>query len=292
MMSKSTDEILAAMTPQEQYASAPLDFAPTVEGYVLPQSPSSAIQSGSFNQVPMISGTNHDEGRLLTAIGMDDAITPIVLDDTTYAQAVAQALDNEFPGLGQLPGAGIPLILPLYPLSDYQSQVTAGYDPNVEPAHLAASAMSTDTVFSCYELLDSDMLAAAGTDLYVYEFNDPNAPMTVASPYMPLGAAHTAELVYVFQGALQNGSGSSAAGFTPDQQALSDQMQTYWTNFAKTGDPNGAGLPTWPKYTGSSGKLLTLAPGSNGTRATRVSAFSRFHKCGVWDLLLTPTLGL
>ena len=42
-------------------------------------------------------------------------------------------------------------------------------------------------------------------------------------------------------------------------------MQRYWTNFAKTGDPNGAGLPRWPAYDSSSGNLLVLDDGTNAT---------------------------
>ena len=39
----------------------------------------------------------------------------------------------------------------------------------------------------------------------------------------------------------------------PEDRQLSERMQNYWTNFAKVGDPNGTGLPQWPKYSAASG---------------------------------------
>lgn len=39
-------------------------------------------------------------------------------------------------------------------------------------------------------------------------------------------------------------------------RALADVMATYWTNFAKSGDPNGAGVPVWPNYTNDSERVL------------------------------------
>ena len=73
---------------------------------------------------------------------------------------------------------------------------------------------------------------------FIYRFDKPSAAN-------PNGSGHGQEVSYVF-GNL--GIGGRAQPTDADR-ALSEQMQTYWTNFAKTLDPNGPGLPQWPAFT-------------------------------------------
>jgi para-nitrobenzyl esterase len=79
--------------------------------------------------------------------------------------------------------------------------------------------------------------------VYLYYFaHQPPWPNT--PPMADWGAAHGSEISYVF--------GTLNPGFmqwTDRDRALSDQMMTYWTNFAKTGDPNGGGQPHWARFT-------------------------------------------
>jgi carboxylesterase type B len=74
---------------------------------------------------------------------------------------------------------------------------------------------------------------------------------------------HSSEIPYVF-GTLENKS----AEFTDYDRVLSEVMQTYWTNFAKNGDPNADNLPQWPKY--EKDIPLTMHFGDDGYRAENV----------------------
>src|SRR6185503_14926391 len=68
------------------------------------------------------------------------------------------------------------------------------------------------------------------------------------------GARHASELPYVFRQLTEHGRGTP----TPKDEALSEMMRTFWTNFVKTGDPNGKGLPEWPAYSDSNTQVLHI----------------------------------
>jgi para-nitrobenzyl esterase len=91
-----------------------------------------------------------------------------------------------------------------------------------------------DTMYRCPVVVQLSWHAAAGNPAYEYQF-DRAAPGREAT-----GATHGAEVSYVF--------GTLGARAADADKQISDTMQQYWTNFAKTGNPNGAGLAQWPKY--------------------------------------------
>lgn len=103
-----------------------------------------------------------------------------------------------------------------------------------------AQQFVTDTSFRCGSVDFALGAARSGQRVWQYQFEQ-FVPGREAQ-----GAAHSFEVPYVF-GNLSK-AGFSAADYGPADRALSDLMIGYWTNFAKTGDPNGVGLPRWPNY--------------------------------------------
>jgi para-nitrobenzyl esterase len=91
----------------------------------------------------------------------------------------------------------------------------------------------TDTGHRCPAIAIAEWHSAAGLAAYEYEFSH-------AFPESKIGASHSGELRYVF--------GVFPGPPADTEHKISEDMETYWTNFAKTGNPNSKGLPVWSKY--------------------------------------------
>jgi len=99
----------------------------------------------------------------------------------------------------------------------------------------AAIQWGTDAGFRCPATEQAIGHTAAGRAAYQYEFDHPQPGSQFT--------AHASELRFLF------GTWDKDAKLAPIDEKVSGQMQSYWANFARTGDPNGPGLPRWPAFT-------------------------------------------
>jgi para-nitrobenzyl esterase len=244
----SVAAILAAPTPSS--------IVPNLDGFVMPMSVGAALSSGHFNRVPVIEGSNHDEWRLFVA--QTEAATHMPLTPAGYIPAIQATL-----GVSAAFATFIATFV--YPLAAYPN-------PSV-----ALGAIGTDVVFACNARIAARSLAKY-VPTFQYEFNDPNAPMLYFAPPISFqtGAYHASELTYIFD---LSQTPVPPPPFTPGQQSLSNAMAGYWTQFARSGDPNSAGAPNWPAY-GASDLFESLQPPTPVTG----SGLAGDHKCAFWGL--------
>jgi para-nitrobenzyl esterase len=185
---------------------------PDIDGYFFPKDPREIYANGKQSHVPMLAGWNTDEAGYRSFFKEADP---------TAKNFVARA--------HQLFGDNAESILKLYP---------AATD---EQAKQSAQDLSGDEFMGYCTWKWIEMQDATGKSaVFRYEFED--------APPMPAGreshgAYHSAEIEFVFEMLP-----SERLPWRPEDEKLSDLMSSYWTNFAKRGDPNGPGLPPWPPY--------------------------------------------
>ncbi len=244
--------------PEQTLLDASTSYQPlfTSGGPELPVPAAQAVASGHYNRVPLLMGTNHNEGRTF-AQGF-----------TGFTQQQADALiTSEF-------GSRAPAILARYPWSSYPSPYTAAY---------MIGDIWTDSGFltgigGCPEQNLAAQFAAT-TPTFFYQFDDLHAPgLNNDHPGYQWGAGHAMELAYLWP-SFNNGF-SLYDLLTPAQLELSRQMVRYWGAFTARGAPEASGQPLWPRYT--SGQLMSLRPGSQ-TRTITAGTFSAEHQCSFWN---------
>lgn len=198
--------------------TAPVVSHPVIEPYVLPTGPYDAFVAGTYNNVPVLVGFNAEEARALTDVSAVKA--------ATFAADIARSF-------GALP----PPIIAAYPhATDAQAQQ-------------ARLDLERDLRFG-WDVWTWARLQSEQGRAYLYHFMQ-RPPFPEGSVHREWGASHFAELWYMFDHLDQERWAWSAA----DRQ-LAQRMASYWTNFVKSGDPNGGDLPRWPTF--DSGNALHL----------------------------------
>jgi len=198
-----------------------------IDGYVLLAKPIDLIKKGEFNKAPVLVGSNKDEFNMMM----------LLMPGAMFASK-KQVTKNVKDALG----ARADEVLKLYSFADYR-----------KPIFLVGAVFADgfgSRAFSAAEELSSK------TPVFWYRFDwqDERWGST-------LGAFHGLELPLVFGTLDAKKSALKLALTTKAKKSaapLSEKMMSYWTNFAKTGDPNGSGLPAWPKYSAASRERIYL----------------------------------
>jgi len=131
-----------------------------------------------------------------------------------------------------------------------KKEMVAAYDPEGKTDFAEILTMvNTDKVWAEPARFTAKTFATKGDRAYIYLFSYVPESM---KQRMKFGASHASEIAYVFDN-LASRNGVNPA---PKDKEVAKMMNTYWANFAKTGDPNGNGLPKWPVYDPKKGEII------------------------------------
>jgi para-nitrobenzyl esterase len=278
---------------------------------VLPLALQPAFSTGEFIRVPVLQGTNANEGRLFEPLDFPFASTfPNILaaggpanfdlsnpnsfcaeGSSTPAVCTYPQEINLFLGVIGFPAAENTAALSdalavEYPLANFPDPFLPGNAPSSDEA---LAQIFTDLVFACNGS-DSNIDLARFVPVFGYEFNDPNAPTvvgfgTVVEPPndafgFPSASEHASELQFLF---------NFGTPLSADEQQLAGEMKTYWGNFVNTGDPN---LPRhssfWLPFN-FIGAVQDLVPGPRIPNP--FFNFRQEHFCGIWQPFIAAETG-
>jgi para-nitrobenzyl esterase len=105
---------------------------------------------------------------------------------------------------------------------------------------------------------------------YVYYFDHHTSASTE-------GSSHATEIGYVFRNL-----GGWGGGFRPEDIAMSELMSSYWVNFARSGDPNGPGLPLWPAFDEQNMKTMFFDQNSSARPLPNLEKLRAFDEYYAW----------
>uniref|UniRef100_A0A3Q3X0U9 Carboxylic ester hydrolase n=1 Tax=Mola mola TaxID=94237 RepID=A0A3Q3X0U9_MOLML len=221
-----------------------LVLSPVVDGDFLPDEPHNLYHNAA--DIDYIAGVNDMDGHIFTGLDVPSLNSQLVDTPVEDVKRLLASYTKE-KGTAGLNSA----------FSTYTSNW--GSSPNRETIKKTVVDIGTDYIFlvptQAALFLHASNATTGGT--YSYLFSEPNRLGGLIKPYPSwMGADHADDLQYMFGKPF-----TTPLAYWPSHRDLSGYMIAYWTNFAKTGDPNKGDLKvpaTWPKFTSSAQKFLEI----------------------------------
>jgi para-nitrobenzyl esterase len=192
---------------------------PIIDGVVIPDDQHKLYAAGRYNDVPILVGYNSDEG--------------LSFSREKTSEEYRENVRKRF-------GPHADKLLAAYPVGDAGVPKTA-------------RDLMRDAAFGWHTWAWARLQARTGKSKVFYYYFDQHPERAAGSPQADHGMPHGVDVPYVFATLDRNDP-----KLTPGDRAISETVSTYWTNFAKHGDPNGPGVPQWPRFTESDRQVMYL----------------------------------
>ncbi|XP_044126175.1 fatty acyl-CoA hydrolase precursor, medium chain-like [Bufo gargarizans] len=205
-------------------------FLVSVDGVFLPKPVKEMMANKEGNKVPFVIGVNSQEygWALLQLFGITG------LTEGMTRETMIQKVQDAIPGLS--PDA-ISLIVDEY--------IGGTNDPLIIRDRFLD--MCGDYKFVINAIKFANYYRDLGLPGYFYEFQHPPSHKARERPSF-VKCDHGDEIFFVFGGAFLRNDTFFAGPATPEEKVLTREVMKYWTNFARTGNPNSPDLPTWRQY--------------------------------------------
>jgi len=220
------------------------DFGVIIDGWVVPAQPAVTFDEGKHARVPVLIGSNADE---TTVFGKS---APLATENSRPKNILEYRkwLTKEFREFAD----------------DVWKEYPVNSDAETEKVFVR---MQTDYDFGFGSYRFARTVTQHGQPTYIYYF-----AYVGRGPFRVLGAFHTEEMMFV--------GDTYWKSWQPDanDKQLADMMDDYWTQFAKSGNPNRTGLPTWPVYDEKSEQCLEFGKPVSARTIPHRSGYELFER--------------